>query len=646
MKFFANLKLGSKFLLSFSIILVLVGTLGFVTLRGGAATSTSIQRLDEESLHSLENQAELVAAVSQIPEHIYQVGLTKGPDAEDAIKEADEHFAEAEAAVANLLKVSAEGSTKEAAVKVADAIAEFKSKWQSNKNALRASSGEEVQAIYEREFGPVLDDKLHPALADLAHLNEEAANGKVAATQGTVATLTKTAWIVLSSTLFVLVLVGWVLTRSIVGPITQLKARLTSLEGVCVTGLNQGIRAMAEGDLTHTVTPVTKPMDLDTNDEIGQMSKMFNQLLGKMVDTIQVYHATCQQLSTLVRGVRQSSETVAHSSEAVASAAAESGRAATEIAEGSERLAMTAADAARVTDLMAKSIGDVNSGSQQQQAMVEEAQEQINRATEEIQTAGAAAETVSVLSSEGSQAVSAAIEAMDRLQERVAESVQQMSQLEIRSKQIGSIVQTINSIAEQTNLLALNAAIEAARAGEHGRGFAVVADEVRKLAEQSKASSVQIADLVQLVAQDSLAAVDSIRATQSEVEAGVSRSNEAGEALQKIDDAVKNVVDAVTWLQTGAKAIGEAMTKVSVAAESNAGRASEVNQGAEEVNSTIESVAAVAEESSASSEELSATVEEIAASAHELSRLSEDLLDQVSRFKTLDETPVNLRIAA
>jgi len=194
---------------------------------------------------------------------------------------------------------------------------------------------------------------------------------------------------------------------------------------------------------------------------------------------------------------------------------------------------------------------------------------------------------------------------MNTIADVVRKSAETVKELGQSSDQIGEIAQVIDDIADQTNLLALNAAIEAARAGEQGRGFAVVADEVRKLAERTTKATKEIAEMIKKIQKDTSGAVASMNRGEEEVEKGKQSALKAGDSLKEIIKGAESVVDLVN--------------QVAAASE-------EQSSTAEEISKNIESINNVTNESAGG-------IQQIAHASEDLNRLTLNLQDLISNFK-------------
>ena len=236
---------------------------------------------------------------------------------------------------------------------------------------------------------------------------------------------------------------------------------------------------------------------------------------------------------------------------------------------------------------------------------VEQMTKTIMETTKNSSTAAEAAKNSGIIAKEGGRVVAETIEGMNRVAEVVKQSAEMVHTLGKNSDQIGEIVQVIDDIADQTNLLALNAAIEAARAGEQGRGFAVVADEVRKLAERTTKATKEIASMIKQIQKDTEGAVESMNQGTNEVTKGKELANKAGDSLREIIAGADEVVDMVT--------------QVAAASE-------EQSSAAEQISKNIEGISNVTQESAAG-------VQQIARAAEDLNRLTINLQELVSRFK-------------
>jgi methyl-accepting chemotaxis protein len=247
----------------------------------------------------------------------------------------------------------------------------------------------------------------------------------------------------------------------------------------------------------------------------------------------------------------------------------------------------------------------------------------------------------------GAGMVQQTIDGIGRIKNAVETASGEITKLGERSAEIGKIIAVIDDIAAQTNLLALNAAIEAARAGEQGRGFAVVADEVRNLAERVASATKEIADLIGGVQAGVDGSVKAMEDGSKETEEGTQLAAQAGESLQQILDAVSGVNAQIEQIASGSeelKASGSEMVNVigntRKVVEQNAAATEEMQAISTKVGESVTEIASVAEENSASTQqvsasaqEMSAQAEEVTAASHSLGELADELATQVSAFK-------------
>ena len=455
--------------------------------------------------------------------------------------------------------------------------------------------------------------------------------------------------------------IGFLLSRSITKGVKAVQVTVTSLADNCGIWLAEGLARFRDGDLTYGIVPVTPRIGPIGSDEIGETAASTDSLRDRIVTSIEAYNATRTGLTRTMQNVQSASETVARSSGELTTAAELSGEASSQISQTIGQVAAGAQDQARASTTTAAAvqelevvIGEVGAGAAETTSRVEASLEAAVSLSGAIAAVGDASNEVTNVSAdaasaaaEGLDAVKKTVEGMERIKAAVDASAIRVTELGAKSEQIGAIVETIDDIAEQTNLLALNAAIEAARAGEQGKGFAVVADEVRKLAERSGRATKEIADLIALVQNETRAAVEAMQVGSAEVESGAALAYRAGVSLEAIESSVTATKAAVERITVAVGSMEEASSGVVSATEEIAAIAAQTNQGvtrmtasARSVAESVESMAAVSEENSAATEEvsaatdgLSAQVEQVVGSAATLATMAGRLDALVATFK-------------
>lgn len=349
--------------------------------------------------------------------------------------------------------------------------------------------------------------------------------------------------------------------------------------------IQRGLLKASEGDIT------IENISVKSKDVISQLAGSFNTMIGNF--------------KTLISQVIESSQQVAAST---------------------EQLHANAEETTKATELISSSMEEVSVGTKDQVVMVSQSKEYVSQITKDIEEISVRAEGVydssrktSNQAEDGLTIVKKAVEQMERINQNTDEIAGIIHELNGKSEQIENILTIISGIADQTNLLALNAAIEAARAGEHGKGFAVVADEVRKLAEQSSNSAKQISILIHDIQESTRFAVESINKGELAVKDGTNYVNEGGRSFNEISESVIGT----------AKKMEEVLSSINKIKKS----AFHLISSMDSVNDSTKQASAYSQEVQSATEEQSASIKEVSNATKVLAEMAQALLESASKFK-------------
>lgn len=357
---------------------------------------------------------------------------------------------------------------------------------------------------------------------------------------------------------------------------------LLSARGISrpIITLTERLQQMTNGDLSGP------PLKIQSKDEVGQLMAATNTMAD-------ILNRLLQHIQTVSNDVATQSEELLQSTTEVKTGTEQIVNTMTEIAGGTEELAShTTAIATSMNDFAGKVTA-------------------VHQSNKDVQHYS---QDVKALAKEGRDLMSSSTKQMGAIQRIVKDAVDQVDGLSKQTQEISKLVTVIQSIASQTNLLALNAAIEAARAGEQGKGFAVVADEVRKLAEQVSFSVGDITNIVRNIQDDSNRVTASLEQGYGEVEKGTRQITTTNATFHHIADAIEAIATNI---------------------EQTSSELDDVVHNTDTINKSVDEMAAISEQSAAGIQETTATIEQAASSMEEIKHSSEYLAEMAEQLNSL-----------
>ncbi|WP_337969955.1 methyl-accepting chemotaxis protein [Virgibacillus salexigens] len=555
-------RLKNKLYVSFSIVIISSCLLGVYHFISVGKTNQQVEQMIHEDFRLVQYGNDINVNVAS------QTGLVRGflLYEDEAYREQYYQMQENNSVLENkILELSNVGEV--------NTLVDLKNQWEATVekvfNLYDNGNLEEALFLMTEEVEP-LESQFRTGIEQLLAATEEmaTADGQAIISDG------KTTYIVIIAvTLLVAILsiaIELFTVRLITAPISKVLRRM---------------KQIAKGELNH------QPLTTILKDELGQLIHITNEMN--------------QNTNHLLGRIQTVSETVTSHSSYLAESAKET-------KAGSEQVATTMQELSAGAETQADSAGDLATNMEVFVSKVQDTHDQsklIEQASGEVLT----------MTKDGDQMMKSSSKQMQRINEIVKDAVDKVEGLDTQSQEISKLVTVIKDVAEQTNLLALNAAIEAARAGEHGKGFAVVADEVRKLAEQVAGSVTVISNNVSQIQGNSSEVAESLVSSYKEVEEG----NVQIKMTQETFDGIQlYVTEMVNTIRTMTANLSEMY-----------GTSNQVNNSIQEIASITEESSAGIEQTSAAAQQSSSSMEEVVDSSKQLAKLADDLNDLIRQFQ-------------
>ncbi len=673
MKTLKNMKIRSKLMVSFTLVVVITLIIGYLSISNLRLFSEKEKTLYNENLKPIAQLAEMTNYFQRIRVNVNDIILSSSSD---DIAENENLIRNYDSKIEDLIRKFSYSVSSDSEKNSFNGFNNDYKNYYSNTEQIigLVANGQKEKAI------KVLNNVMNPLaksaqnqLSTLIRINSNEGNHVYLADASIANTIIWTLVGFLLAGIIISVLLALYISRLVSGGINQIFDRIDSLKNICVLNLKNGAEQMAKGILNVKIETGTQPLNIDSEDEIGLLASSVNNIIlmiqetvvsvekaiskvaGLITETNQLVDASMRgdlnergDVSQFEGGYREVIEGLNNTLNSISLPFSEANQILEKMAAGNLAVKMTGsyngeyktlkdsinktaqslcnilADVTSSIEATASAATQISSnaeeiaaGSQEQSAQTAEIATAVEQMTKTIMetsrnahSASDAAKDAGAIAEDGGNAVFDTVKGMEKIDEIVAHASLKVLKLGESSAQIGEIIQVIDDIADQTNLLALNAAIEAARAGEQGRGFAVVADEVRKLAERTTKATKEIAQMIKQIQNDTKDAVSSIGSGTEEVSKGKSLTEKAGGSLKKIISGSVKVVDIIS--------------QVAVASE-------EQSSAAEQISKNIESITAVTHQSASG-------VQQIARATEDLNRLTLNLQELISKFEI--EKPV------
>ncbi len=533
-----NMKIRTRLIAAFAVIVLFLVAVSATSYWGMKKLDDIVEDVIKNDAKYVENTQRLLAGLNKLRRYEKDSFMSIGDPAktEEYVKKWSATLDREYEVLATAVKVVDDQKDKETAAKIRKNLEEYSAGFRKVHEQI-AAGGITSAPDANKAIGQYKEasHQSESLIAELSIQADKQLAVMIKVSDETVTKIERTTMALSGIAIALALLMATLIIRSITKPLAVFLERTTDI-------------AQGEGDLT-------KRLDASGSDEIAQISGMFNLFIEKL-------HGIISQISS--------------TSTQVAAASSQLQSTAEHIATGAEEVAAQAGTVATAGEEMSATSSDI---------------------AQNCQMAAEGAQRASQTASNGAEVVERTVAVMGQIAAKVQESAKTVESLGVRSDQIGAIIGTIEDIADQTNLLALNAAIEAARAGEQGRGFAVVADEVRALAERTTRATREIGEMIKAIQSETKGAVAAMEQGVQQVETGTMEAAKSGEALKDILQQVNDVAMQIN--------------QVATAAEEQTATTGEISSNMQQITEVVQQTSQGAHESATAAAQLNGNAEEL-----------------------------------
>ena len=655
-----RLSLRFKLLLSFSVIILLLLLVSYIGIKQGIEINQRVDDMYTQEVVVLENLDDLKSATYRVRGDILEFILARRESTRQRLQKEIEEQLERVQRKIDFYKNTRLSEKEQTLLNLFTQYWDEYTKQIHKIYELIKNGAKEEAENYARKVMVAQFRQARAAINDLMDYNVERASKRRQHSKEIYASQKRFIISLSAAAVILSILISLVISGMIVKATKQMSIIAQKIAQQDLVNLAKAVSSMASGDLTKEVNINSEKIAIRSKDEIGELVQVFNKMVDQLHLTGEAFNTTSRNLRNMIKKMVVNANAVQKTSSKLSATTQESARAIGQVSEAVHDISKGATQQStsieEIKDSVNKvvaAIENIANGAQEQAQAVERVATSITEMTTQIQEVSMntqaskkISQETTVKADEGAKIVQDTIKSMYDIKESFIEAEKKVKKMLERTSEINLILAAMDEITSQTNLLAVNAAIEAAHAGEHGHGFAIVANEVKKLADRSKQEAQRIGSLIAEIHKDTAKTSEAMTNSINIVNAVALNAQYAEDALKIIIEGVKNVSTQIEQISIAAKEmaiaseeVDRAMNSVSVTVEQNSRELGVVANSSRTIQKSLDDITLVSQGNSAAAEQVSAMAEQmnfqivgVRNAADNLSAVSKEILTTASAF--------------